>query len=69
MTIARVGFITVVLTCIPIQMYPCREQIMSFYKIRDTTKNRLVLVFCLTFVAFGISIGKVFLGKKSFSVP
>lgn len=69
MTIARVGFITVVLTCIPISMYPCREQIMSFYKIRDTKKNRLVLVLCLTFVAFGICIGKVFLDKKFCSVP
>ena len=58
MVIARVAFITVVLTCIPVNMYPCREQIMSFYRIKDTKKNHFFLVFGLTLSAFGICIGK-----------
>lgn len=56
MKIAQVGFITVILTCIPVNMYPCREQIMSIFKIRETKKNHFLLTFMLTFASFMIAI-------------
>jgi hypothetical protein len=56
MKIAQIGFITVILTCIPVNMYPCREQIMSIFKIRETKKNHFLLTFVLTFTSFMIAI-------------
>lgn len=56
MKIAKGGFLLVVITCIPVNMYPAREQIMSFFKIEDRQRNRVLLTLCLITVAFTIAI-------------
>lgn len=56
MKIAQVGFLLVVLTCIPVNIFPVREQISSFFKIELNNKNHVIITLCVTFLAFAIAI-------------
>lgn len=44
MKIAQGAFIIVILTSIPVNMYPCREQIKSFWKLEDNCKNHVRII-------------------------
>jgi len=56
MRIAQFGFLVVVLTCIPVNIFPAREQIASFWKIKLTTRNHVIITLLLNFSCFSIPI-------------
>jgi hypothetical protein len=56
MKIGEFGFLLVVLTCVPVNLYPIREQIRSFFRLENTNKNHYLLTICILFGGFLIAI-------------
>lgn len=57
MKIAQFLFLIVVLTCIPVNIFPCREQIASFWKIDLTKlKNHVIITLVINFIGWSVAI-------------
>lgn len=56
MKIGEFGFLVVVLTCIPVNVYPIREQIRSFFRMQNNTRNHFILSITILFSAFLIAV-------------
>ncbi len=81
MKVAQVGFCLSAVLKISMVLYPAREQIYSFYKIKRSTSNHLLLTVILVTISFLVPsfypnitsilglIGGIMFGTAGYAIP